>query len=214
MAIKDYSTTPDMNTTISGINIAEGCAPSGINNAIRQLMADVKVERDETLEAQTAKDAAQDAAIQQAQTAANNAQSAASAAQTTATNALNKANSITVPVTSVNGKTGAVEVGTVRSINGVNADANGAVTLSVSAPVTSVNGMTGAVTISSVATATKATILTSYKAWGKAQPTLPSGGTWAYFITNDSATRKAGTASGGSTLDYGSYWYGIAFRIS
>ena len=44
MAIKDYSTEPDMNTTISGINIAEGCAPSGINNAIRQLMADVKKE--------------------------------------------------------------------------------------------------------------------------------------------------------------------------
>ena len=46
MAIKDYSTEPDMNTTISGINIAEGCAPSGINNAIRQLMADVKAEKD------------------------------------------------------------------------------------------------------------------------------------------------------------------------
>lgn len=44
MAIKDYSTTPDLNTQISGINIAEGCAPSGINNAIRQLMADMKVE--------------------------------------------------------------------------------------------------------------------------------------------------------------------------
>ena len=59
MAIKDYSTEPDMNTTISGINIAEGCAPSGINNAIRQLMADVKAEK----EAQAAKESAQDTAI-------------------------------------------------------------------------------------------------------------------------------------------------------
>lgn len=59
MAIKDYSTTPDMNTTISGINIAEGCAPSGINNAIRQLMADVKAEKD----AQNTKDSQQDTAI-------------------------------------------------------------------------------------------------------------------------------------------------------
>lgn len=42
MPIKDYNTDPEFNTTISGINIAEGCAPSGINNAIRQLMADVK----------------------------------------------------------------------------------------------------------------------------------------------------------------------------
>ena len=63
MAIKDYSTTPDMNTMISGINIAEGCPPSGINNAIRQLMADVKAESEATQAAQAAKDAQQDAAI-------------------------------------------------------------------------------------------------------------------------------------------------------
>ena len=42
MSVSDYSTDPDLNTTISGINIAEGCPPSGINNAIRQMMADVK----------------------------------------------------------------------------------------------------------------------------------------------------------------------------
>lgn len=47
MAVKDYSANPDENTTISGINIAEGCAPSGINNAIRQLMADVKQESED-----------------------------------------------------------------------------------------------------------------------------------------------------------------------
>lgn len=47
MAVKDYKTNPDLNTTISGINIAEGCPPSGINNAIRQLMADVKQNADE-----------------------------------------------------------------------------------------------------------------------------------------------------------------------
>lgn len=43
MAVTDYSTTPASNTTISGINIAEACSPAGINNAIRQLMADVRV---------------------------------------------------------------------------------------------------------------------------------------------------------------------------
>lgn len=42
MAVSDYSTTPASNTAISGINIAEGCSPAGLNNAIRQLMADVK----------------------------------------------------------------------------------------------------------------------------------------------------------------------------
>lgn len=41
MGIGNYSTTPGSNTTISGTNIAEGCAPSGINDAIRQMMADI-----------------------------------------------------------------------------------------------------------------------------------------------------------------------------
>ncbi|MGL4310391.1 MAG: hypothetical protein ACRCSU_07870 [Paracoccaceae bacterium] len=42
MAVSDYSTTPGNNTSIGGVNIAENCAPDGINNAIRQLMADLK----------------------------------------------------------------------------------------------------------------------------------------------------------------------------
>lgn len=41
MAIEDYSTTPGSNNTISSINIAEMCNPGNINNAIRQLMADL-----------------------------------------------------------------------------------------------------------------------------------------------------------------------------
>lgn len=41
MSISDYSTTPASNTSISGINIAEGCSPGGLNDAIRQLMADI-----------------------------------------------------------------------------------------------------------------------------------------------------------------------------
>ena len=44
MSVKDYNKEAALNVSISGINIAEGCAPSGINDAIRQLMADVKEE--------------------------------------------------------------------------------------------------------------------------------------------------------------------------
>lgn len=40
--VSEWSTTAANNTDIGGINIAEGCAPSGINNAIRELMAQVK----------------------------------------------------------------------------------------------------------------------------------------------------------------------------
>ena len=42
MGIPDYSTTPASNTTINSIDIDEGMAPSDVNNAFRQLMADVR----------------------------------------------------------------------------------------------------------------------------------------------------------------------------
>ena len=40
--ISEFDIVAANNTDINSINIAEGCAPSGINNAIRQLMADLK----------------------------------------------------------------------------------------------------------------------------------------------------------------------------
>lgn len=40
--ISEYSSNPANNTDIGSIDIAEGCAPSGINNAIRELMAQLK----------------------------------------------------------------------------------------------------------------------------------------------------------------------------
>lgn len=40
--VSDWSATASNNTDVGGINIAEGCAPSGINNAIREIMAQVK----------------------------------------------------------------------------------------------------------------------------------------------------------------------------
>ena len=40
--IKDYSTTQADNTTLNGINVAEGMLPSQINNALRALMANTR----------------------------------------------------------------------------------------------------------------------------------------------------------------------------
>ena len=40
--ISEYSTTNSDNTDIENINIAEGCPPSGINNAIREVMVHLK----------------------------------------------------------------------------------------------------------------------------------------------------------------------------
>ncbi len=43
MAISDYSQTPGSNTSISGTSIAENCPPANVNDAFRQLMADLAV---------------------------------------------------------------------------------------------------------------------------------------------------------------------------
>ena len=40
--ISEFSATANSNTDINSINIAEGCAPSNINDAIRELMAELK----------------------------------------------------------------------------------------------------------------------------------------------------------------------------
>lgn len=40
--ISEFDLTPANNTDLDGIDIGEGCAPSGINNAIRELMSQLK----------------------------------------------------------------------------------------------------------------------------------------------------------------------------
>jgi hypothetical protein len=40
--VSEWSTTPSSNTDIDGINIAENCPPSGINDAIRDMMAQIR----------------------------------------------------------------------------------------------------------------------------------------------------------------------------
>jgi len=46
--ISEYSTTAGSNTDIDSTDINEGCAPSGINNAIRSLMAHLAVDYNAT----------------------------------------------------------------------------------------------------------------------------------------------------------------------
>lgn len=41
-SVADYNINPNVNVTINGINIAEGCPAAGYNNALRQIMADIK----------------------------------------------------------------------------------------------------------------------------------------------------------------------------
>ena len=41
-SVRDFDATAANNTDIQSVDISEGCAPSGINNAIRELMTDLK----------------------------------------------------------------------------------------------------------------------------------------------------------------------------
>jgi len=41
-SVRDYSSSSSSNTDVQSVNIGEGCAPAGINNAIREVMADLK----------------------------------------------------------------------------------------------------------------------------------------------------------------------------
>lgn len=41
MTISAYSTTAASNTAVNGVSVAEGMAPSDVNNAIREIMADI-----------------------------------------------------------------------------------------------------------------------------------------------------------------------------
>jgi microcystin-dependent protein len=51
LAFSDWSTTAASNGTVLGVNIAEGCSPANVNNAIRQAMADIRAAIDPTLAA-------------------------------------------------------------------------------------------------------------------------------------------------------------------
>lgn len=42
MAVSDWSATPSANTTVDGINIAEGCPAGNVNGALRSIMASVR----------------------------------------------------------------------------------------------------------------------------------------------------------------------------
>ena len=52
-SIRDYSNTAGSNTDVQNVNIDEGCAPSGINNAIREIMADLADVNDGTIALET-----------------------------------------------------------------------------------------------------------------------------------------------------------------
>jgi hypothetical protein len=110
--ISEYSVTPANNTDINNIDIAEGCSPSGINNAIRELMSDLK-------DWQTGVEAGQALAVASGGTGAENATNARtnlSAAKSGANSDITSLSGLTTPITVAQGGTGFVAQRTITTV--------------------------------------------------------------------------------------------------
>jgi len=110
--ISDYSATPANNTDINNIDIAEGCSPSGINNAIRELMADLK-------DWQAGSESGQALAIVSGGTGAETATDARtnlSAAKSGANSDITSLSGLTTPLSVAQGGTGFVAQRTITNV--------------------------------------------------------------------------------------------------
>jgi hypothetical protein len=110
--ISEYSVTPANNTDINNIDIAEGCSPSGINNAIRELMSDLK-------DWQTGAETGQALAVASGGTGgetATNARTNLSAAKSGANSDITSLSGLTTPITVAQGGTGFVAQRTITTV--------------------------------------------------------------------------------------------------
>jgi hypothetical protein len=110
--ISEYSATPANNTDINNIDIAEGCSPSGINNAIRELMSDLK-------DWQTGAESGQALAVASGGTGAEtatNARTNLSAAKSGANSDITSLSGLTTPITVAQGGTGFVAQRTITTV--------------------------------------------------------------------------------------------------
>jgi hypothetical protein len=113
--ISDFSPTASDNTDINSINIAEGCAPSGINNAIRALMSDLK--NWQTGSASTSNtDALAVAGGGTGSITASGARTNLSAAQSGANTDITSLGGLTTPITVAQGGTGFVAQRTITTV--------------------------------------------------------------------------------------------------
>jgi hypothetical protein len=103
--ISQYDSTSagaNLNTDIAGINIDEGCAPSGINNAIRTLMAQIR-----DLQSGVSGDSIPVTAGGTGSTTASGARTNLSAAASGANSDITSITGLTTPLTVAQGGTGA-----------------------------------------------------------------------------------------------------------
>lgn len=115
--ISQYDSTSagaNLNTDIAGINIDEGCAPSGINNAIRTLMAQIR-----DLQSGVSGDSIPIAAGGTGSNTAASARAALNVASSGANSDITSLTGLTTPLTVAQGGTGGASAASARSSLGL-----------------------------------------------------------------------------------------------
>jgi hypothetical protein len=113
--ISEFSSTPANNTDINSIDIAEGCAPSGINNAIRSLMSDLK-DWQAGLVATSNTDALAVAGGGTGSITATDARTNLEAAKSGANSDITSLSGLTTPITVAQGGTGFISQRTITTV--------------------------------------------------------------------------------------------------
>jgi hypothetical protein len=185
--ISEYSATPADNTDISNINIAEGCSPANVNNAIRSLMAQIK-----DLQAGTSGDTIPLTAGGTGSTTASTARTALSAAKLGANSDITSITGLTTPLTTAQGGTGTASTtfaNLATNVTGTLPVANGGTGL---ATLTANNVMLGNGTSapSFVAPSTSGNVLTS------------NGTTWTSAASNKLTAGTAQATTSGTSIDF------------
>ena len=202
--ISEYSATSANNTDISNINIAEGCSPANVNNAIRTLMAQLKDQQDGTsgdpftvggnltvTGTTTLTTALPVASGGTGATTASNARTALSAAKSGANSDITSITGLTTPLTTAQGGTGTA------STTFANLTTNVTGTLPVA------NGGTGATTLTSgsviVGAGTSTPTFLAPTTKGNCLFTT-DGTTWSSTPKITSGTAQASTS--GTSIDF------------
>jgi len=198
--ISEYSATSADNTDISNINIAEGCSPANVNNAIRTLMAQIK-----DLQAGTSGDTIPITAGGTGSTTATDARTALSAAKSGANSDITSITGLTTPLTVAQGGTGASTSATAAfALKGANAD------------ITSITGLTTALTVAqggtgSTALTANSVVLGNGTSALSANLIAPStsgnvltsnGTTWQSSANNKLTQATAVASTSGTSIDF------------
>jgi hypothetical protein len=205
--ISQYDSTSagaNLNTDIAGINIDEGCAPSGINNAIRTLMAQIK-----DLQSGVSGDSIPVTAGGTGSTTASGARTALSAAASGANSDITSITGLTTPLTVAQGGTGAATITGIVKGSGTSAFSSATAGTDYAKPDTasswtaaqrgSISTLTDGATITpDFALANNYTVTLGGNRTLANPTNLTAGQSGSIFVVQD--------GTGSRTLAFGSYW--------